>query len=141
MKLKNLLTDIITEGSKNIPNSLDGTFYLEYFLTNTENGLTYNVEIKRPGEKVGQDFTYESVKKDTGDVSKMIMNGFKIASKLGLIYEKDSKSDLVVTDGKIQSINGVKVDNISIKQTLDSNEINNLKNKLLPQMGEKNEAK
>jgi len=131
MKLKNLLTDILTEEKKNIPNSLDGTFYLEYFLTTSEQGTSYNVEIKRPGEKVGNPFSYESIKKGKGDVSTMIVNGFKIASKLGLVFEKDSKADLVVTDGKIESINGVEIDSISVKQNLDSNQIKEIKKKVI----------
>ena len=60
MKLKSLLTDILTEEKKNIPNSLDGTFYLEYFIADTEKGYDYEdyeVEIKRPGEKVGNIFS------------------------------------------------------------------------------------
>ena len=133
MKLTNLLTDILTENKKNIPNVLDGTFYLEYFLSTTEDGIKYNVEIKRPGEKVGNSFSYESVKKDNGDVSKMIVNGFKIAAKLGLIKEKDNKADLVITDGKIDSINGIEIKALSVKQPLSANQINNLEKKLTPE--------
>ena len=77
MKLKQLLTEIIAEEEKIIPNSLDGTFYIEYFISKSESGVKYNVEIRRPGEKVGNAFGYENVKKDNGDVSKMITNGLE----------------------------------------------------------------
>lgn len=126
MKLNILLKEILNENSRSIPNVLDGTFYLEYFLTTSDTGIRYNVEIKRPGEKVGRAFNYENIKKDSGDVSKMIINCFKIASKLGLVNEKDNKADLVVTDGKVVTINGVDVESLSVKQPLDSNQINKL---------------
>lgn len=121
-----MLENILTENTRKIPNVLDGTFYLEYFLSTSEGGTKYNVEIKRPGEKVGNSFSYENIKKDSGDVSKMIINCFKIASKLGLVTEKDNKADLVITDGRVKTINGVDVDSLSVKQPLDTNQINKL---------------
>lgn len=133
MKLNNLLTDILIEDKKNIPNVLDGTFYLEYFLSTSEAGIRYNVEIKRPGEKVGNSFSYENIKKDNGDVSKMVVNGFKIAAKLGLIKEKDNKADLVIKDGKIKSINGIEIEELSVKQPLNTNQIKSLEKKLSPE--------
>jgi len=132
-KLTNILSDILIENKKNIPNVLDGTFYLEYFLSTSEEGMKYNVEIKRPGEKVGNNFNYENVSKDNSDVSKMIVNGFKIAARLGLIKEKDNKADLVITNGKIKSINGIDIDALSVKQPLSSNQLKSLERKLTPE--------
>jgi hypothetical protein len=133
--LKNILEKIM-EDERRIPNALDGTFFIEYFSTNSINGKEYNVELRLPGEKVSTIYKYANIKTSVGnrDISQMIINGLEIAKKLGLANEKDNKSDLVVTDGKIASINGYELETpISVKHTLDSKIIDELRSKINPE--------